>query len=45
MQKSQNNVAKKVFGDSQVDTDIDPSMGGEDFSYLLEKKSQHVKGK
>jgi hippurate hydrolase len=32
------NVAKKVFGDSQVDTDIDPSMGGEDFSYLLEKK-------
>lgn len=32
------NVAKKVFGDSQVDTDIKPSMGGEDFSYLLEKK-------
>ena len=32
------NVAKKVFGDSQVVTDIDPSMGGEDFSYLLEKK-------
>ncbi len=32
------NVAKKVFGDSQVDTDINPSMGGEDFSYLLEKK-------
>ena len=32
------NVAKKVFGDSHVDTDIDPSMGGEDFSYLLEKK-------
>ena len=32
------NVAKKVFGDFQVDTDIDPSMGGEDFSYLLEKK-------
>ena len=32
------NVAKKVFGDSKVDTDIDPSMGGEDFSYLLEKK-------
>ena len=31
-------VAKKVFGDSHVDTDIDPSMGGEDFSYLLEKK-------
>ncbi len=32
------NVAKKIFGNSQVDTDIDPSMGGEDFSYLLEKK-------
>ena len=32
------NVAKTVFGDSHVDTDIDPSMGGEDFSYLLEKK-------
>ncbi len=32
------NVAKKVFGESKVDTDIDPSMGGEDFSYLLEKK-------
>ena len=32
------NVAKKVFGDSQVNTDINPSMGGEDFSYLLEKK-------
>ena len=32
------NVAKKIFGESHVDTDIDPSMGGEDFSYLLEKK-------
>ena len=32
------NVAKKIFGDSNVNTDIDPSMGGEDFSYLLEKK-------
>tara|TARA_Y100001970_G_scaffold250560_1_gene322424 strand:+ start:2274 stop:3452 length:1179 start_codon:yes stop_codon:yes gene_type:complete len=32
------NVAKKVFGDSNVNTNIDPSMGGEDFSYLLEKK-------
>ena len=31
-------VAKKVFGDSNVNTNIDPSMGGEDFSYLLEKK-------
>ena len=31
-------VAKKVFGESNVNTNIDPSMGGEDFSYLLEKK-------
>ena len=32
------NVAKNFFGETNVDTDIDPSMGGEDFSYLLEKK-------
>jgi hippurate hydrolase len=32
------NVAKKIFGDANVNTEIDPSMGGEDFSYLLEKK-------
>jgi len=32
------NVAIKMFGDSNVNTNIDPSMGGEDFSYLLEKK-------
>ncbi|MDC0232434.1 M20 family metallopeptidase [Pelagibacteraceae bacterium] len=32
------NVAKKIFGDENVNTEIDPSMGGEDFSYLLEKK-------
>ena len=32
------NVAKKIFGDKNVNTNIDPSMGGEDFSYLLEKK-------
>ena len=32
------NVAKKIFGDSNVNTNIEPSMGGEDFSYLLEKK-------
>ena len=32
------NVAKNFFGENNVDTDIDPSMGGEDFSYLLEKK-------
>ncbi len=32
------NVAKSLVGDDNVITDIDPSMGGEDFSYLLEKK-------
>ena len=32
------NVAKKVFGNDNVHTDVEPSMGGEDFSYLLEKK-------
>ena len=32
------NVAKKIFGESNVNTNIKPSMGGEDFSYLLEKK-------
>ncbi len=32
------NVAKKVFGETNVNTDIEPSMGGEDFSYLLQKK-------
>ena len=32
------NVAKDLVGDDKVITDIDPSMGGEDFSYLLEKK-------
>ena len=31
-------VAKNLFGDENVDTDLDPSMGGEDFSYMLEKK-------
>ena len=31
-------VAKDLVGDDKVITDIDPSMGGEDFSYLLEKK-------
>ena len=31
-------VAKKIFGESNVNTNIEPSMGGEDFSYLLEKK-------
>jgi len=36
--KFASNVAKKVFGESNVNTDIEPSMGGEDFSYLLEKK-------
>ena len=32
------NVAKKMVGEEKVNTDIDPSMGGEDFSYLLNKK-------
>ena len=31
-------VAKKVVGEENVITDIDPCMGGEDFSYLLDKK-------
>ena len=32
------NVAKNLVGEDKVITDIDPSMGGEDFSYLLEQK-------
>ena len=32
------NVAKEVLGSENVNTDIDPCMGGEDFSYLLNKK-------
>ena len=32
------NVAKDLVGEERVITDIDPSMGGEDFSYLLEEK-------
>ena len=31
-------VAKKMVGEENVNTNIDPSMGGEDFSYLLNKK-------
>ena len=31
-------VAKNIVGEDNVITDIDPSMGGEDFSYLLNKK-------
>ena len=31
-------VAKKMVGEENVITDIEPSMGGEDFSYLLNKK-------
>jgi amidohydrolase len=31
-------VAKKIIGEKNVITDIDPCMGGEDFSYLLNKK-------
>ena len=32
------NVAKKLVGEKNVITDIEPSMGGEDFSYLLNEK-------
>tara|TARA_Y100000590_G_scaffold130957_1_gene149567 strand:+ start:2737 stop:3915 length:1179 start_codon:yes stop_codon:yes gene_type:complete len=32
------NVAKEVFGEENVNTEIDPSMGGEDFSYMLQEK-------
>ncbi len=32
------NVAKDLVGEDKVITDIDPSMGGEDFSYMLEQK-------
>ena len=32
------NVAKELVGKENVITEIDPSMGGEDFSYFLEKK-------
>ena len=31
-------VAKNLVGEEKVITDIDPSMGGEDFSYLLNSK-------
>ncbi len=31
-------VAKEMVGEDKVNTDIDPSMGGEDFSYLLNEK-------
>ena len=31
-------VAKDLVGEDNVETDIDPCMGGEDFSYLLEEK-------
>ena len=31
-------IAKKMVGEENVNTDIDPSMGGGDFSYLLNKK-------
>ena len=31
-------VAKQMVGEENVITDIDPSMGGEDFSYLLNNK-------
>ena len=32
------NVAKDMVGEDNVFTDIDPSMGGEDFSFLLNEK-------
>ena len=32
------NVAKNLVGENNVITQIDPSMGGEDFSYFLNKK-------
>ena len=32
------NVAKQLVGEENVDTDIEPCMGGEDFSYLLNEK-------
>tara|TARA_B100001123_G_C15293108_1_gene1018175 strand:- start:544 stop:1722 length:1179 start_codon:yes stop_codon:yes gene_type:complete len=32
------NVAKKMVGENNVITNIEPSMGGEDFSYLLNNK-------
>ncbi len=32
------NVAKKMVGEENVITDVKPSMGGEDFSYLLNQK-------
>ena len=32
------NVAKKLVGEENVITDVEPSMGGEDFSYLLNNK-------
>ena len=32
------NVAKELVGEENVFTDIEPSMGGEDFSYLLNEK-------
>jgi len=32
------NVAKSVFGDERVLTDILPSMGAEDFAYMLREK-------
>jgi hippurate hydrolase len=31
-------VAKKVVGEENIITDVDPCMGGEDFSYLLNEK-------
>ena len=32
------NVAKEIAGEKGVDTDVPPTMGGEDFSYMLESR-------
>ena len=32
------NVAKELVGEKNVQMDVEPSMGGEDFSYLLNEK-------
>ena len=31
-------VAREIVGESRVDTDVPPLMGGEDFAYMLEKR-------
>ena len=36
------NVAKELVGSGNVITEIEPSMGGEDFSYFLNNNSRFV---